>query len=450
MSFDFRVVLNSLPAGTPLDATFLASVQADAEAALRYYGQYFQGLGRFDLQIDFQSLGASVLAEAEPNAYLPGKLGTDGVRLLIPTWVQEFQTGRDPNGSDVPEGLITVNTDQIQRFWFDPTPSDRSDTAPFGKSDFLAIVTHELGHVFGFDGMRNLDGSFPTDARTIYDEHTTADGFYDSAAMRAATGGRVAIDTTHGAGSKWFHLADPADLLFWQENRTRTLSLADLAVLHDEGLVSATPDAGNNVWFGLDGANDVVDGGAGDDILLGLGGNDTIEGGAGFDLAGFAAARATANVTRNADGSVSVAGPDGTDTLRDVEALRFADKTLFALAGADATIARLYAAAFARAPDAAGLAIQLDTLHLGVTPQQLAGNFIASAEFVSRYGARPSDVQYVTALYDNVLGRVPDDGGFAVQIEALANGLGRAQMLLNFADSAENQAKVSSDWLLAI
>ncbi|MDB5368371.1 MAG: outer rane calcium-binding protein [Rhodospirillales bacterium] len=448
MSFDFRVVLNSFSATTPLDATFLASVQADAEAALRYYGKYFQGLGTFDLQISFESSGPSILAAAEANAYLPTTVGPDGLRLLKPVWLDEFQTGRDRNGIDVPEGLIVVNSDQIQRFWFDPTPDDRSDAAPFGRSDFLAIVTHELGHIFGFDGVRNLDGSFPTDARTVYDEHTTTDGFYDSAAMRAATGGRAAIDTTHGAGSKWFHLADPADLLFWQENRTRTLTLADFAVLHDEGMVSATPDAGNNVWFGIDGASDVVDGGAGADILFGLDGNDTIAGGAGFDLAGFSAARAAATVVRNGDGSVTVAGPDGIDTLRDVEALRFADKTLFAVTGADATIARLYAAAFARAPDAAGLAVQIDTLHLGITPQQLASNFIASAEFVARYGSNASDRDFVKLLYNNVLGRDPDDAGYQHQLDSIAQ-LGRPQLLLNFADSAENQAKVTGDWLLA-
>ncbi len=226
--------------------------------------------------------------------------------------------------------------------------------------------------------------------------------------------------------------------------------MADFAVFHDEGLASATPDASNNVWFGVDGTNDAVDGGAGDDILFGLDGNDTIAGGTGYDVAGFAATRAAATVTRNADGSVTVAGPDGVDTLRDVEVVRFADKALFTTTGADATIARLYGAAFARAPDVAGLQVQIDALHFGVTPQQLAANFIASAEFIARYGASPTDNAYVTALYNNVLGRVPDGGGFNVQIDALAHGLSRGQLLLNFADSPENQTKVAADWLLAL
>ncbi len=104
-------------------------------------------------------------------------------------------------------------------------------------------------------------------------------------------------------------------------------------------------------------------------------------------------------------------------------------------------MARLYSAAFARAPDAAGLSVQLDTLHLGVTPVQLSQNFLASAEFTARYGTNQTDNAYVTTLYSNVLGRVPDGGGFAVQMDALAHGLSRAQLLLNFGESAENQTK---------
>ncbi len=187
MSFNFQVTLAF--SSTPIDAAILASVQADAEAALRYYGKYFQGLGTFDLQISFAALGSNFLAQAQPNAYSPVLTqDASGFRLLKPTWIAEFLTGKDP-GPGVPEGLIDVNTDLLSRFWFDPTPDDRSDSAPFGKSDFLAIITHELGHIFGFDGFRNLDGSFSTDVRTIYDQHTSAAGFYDSLAMRTATGG---------------------------------------------------------------------------------------------------------------------------------------------------------------------------------------------------------------------------------------------------------------------
>lgn len=47
-----------------------------------------------------------------------------------------------------------------------------------------------------------------------------------------------------------------------------------------------------------------------------------------------------------------------------------------------------------------------------------------------------------------MLGRDGDEGGIRVQLDALAHGVGREQMLLNFADSAENQLRTHNDWLL--
>jgi hypothetical protein len=79
---------------------------------------------------------------------------------------------------------------------------------------------------------------------------------------------------------------------------------------------------------------------------------------------------------------------------------------------------------------------------------QLANNFLAGAEFSARYGTSQNDTQYINALYANVLGRAPDDGGYAVQVNALTHGADRAQLLLNFGESAENQSKVAADWLL--
>ncbi|GIL39287.1 DUF4214 domain-containing protein [Roseiterribacter gracilis] len=195
--------------------------------------------------------------------------------------------------------------------------------------------------------------------------------------------------------------------------------------------------------------NDTLIGNASDNRLTGNGGNDQLDGGAGFDTAVFSGARGGYAITRAADGSINVAGTDGNDRLQAIEALQFGDKLVFALGGSDATIARLYAAAFARAPDAAGLAFQLSAVAGGISAQQIATNFLGSAEFIARYGTSLSDVAYATALYRNVLGRDPDAGGLAVQVDALAHGTSRATLLLGFADSPENKARVEADWLLA-
>ncbi|WP_157573347.1 VCBS repeat-containing protein [Novosphingobium sp. AAP83] len=74
--------------------------------------------------------------------------------------------------------------------------------------------------------------------------------------------------------------------------------------------------------------SDVLRGDAGDDILTGGAGDDIINGGAGTDVAVYSVARSQAVVTRNANGTLTVAaGADGTDTVANVEQLRFSDGT---------------------------------------------------------------------------------------------------------------------------
>jgi uncharacterized protein YkwD len=62
--------------------------------------------------------------------------------------------------------------------------------------------------------------------------------------------------------------------------------------------------------------------------FVGTPGNDTIDGAAGADTVIFSAARAAYTVTDLGHGSVAVAGPDGSDTLLNVEFLQFADQTM--------------------------------------------------------------------------------------------------------------------------
>ncbi|HYD28116.1 M10 family metallopeptidase C-terminal domain-containing protein [Brevundimonas sp.] len=82
-------------------------------------------------------------------------------------------------------------------------------------------------------------------------------------------------------------------------------------------------DAGADVLNG-DVGRDTLNGGADDDLLTGGGENDTIDGGAGTDTAVFSGNRAAYTVSVNS-GVTTVTGPDGTDTISNVERLQFAD-----------------------------------------------------------------------------------------------------------------------------
>ncbi|MFC7556254.1 DUF4214 domain-containing protein [Pseudoroseomonas wenyumeiae] len=79
-----------------------------------------------------------------------------------------------------------------------------------------------------------------------------------------------------------------------------------------------------------------------------------------------------------------------------------------------AQTARLYDTVFNRLPDLNGFLANKAALDAGLSLEQLAHNFIESAEFAARYGgpdAAPATL--VNALYDNALGRPPEPAGFA-------------------------------------
>ncbi|MDZ4392586.1 MAG: calcium-binding protein, partial [Cypionkella sp.] len=83
-------------------------------------------------------------------------------------------------------------------------------------------------------------------------------------------------------------------------------------------------DTGNDTLLGLTG-NDSLDGGEGEDALTGGIGDDTLNGGAGRDTAIYAGLSTDHTIIENPDGTLTISGPDGTDTLIGINQLRFSD-----------------------------------------------------------------------------------------------------------------------------
>jgi hypothetical protein len=73
---------------------------------------------------------------------------------------------------------------------------------------------------------------------------------------------------------------------------------------------------------------DTIIGNAADNIIRSNAGNDTIDGGAGTDTAVFSGVRAAYTLTALSGGGVRVSGPDGIDTLTNIERLAFDDQTI--------------------------------------------------------------------------------------------------------------------------
>jgi len=116
---------------------------------------------------------------------------------------------------------------------------------------------------------------------------------------------------------------------------------------------------------------------------------------------------------------------------------------------ATTNVTALYSAAFNRAPDAAGLQYWAAASDNGTALSAIAAGFIGSDEFHNLYpNADPSAV--VTGLYQNALHRAPDAPGFAYWTDALQHGTSLADVLIGFALSNENLAKITAQgWLFA-
>ena len=92
----------------------------------------------------------------------------------------------------------------------------------------------------------------------------------------------------------------------------------DLILSGDSGSNSLTGGAGD----------DTLSGGGGADTLTGGPGNNMLDGGSGWDRAIYSGNYASYTITHNGNGSYTIAGPDSMDTLTNVEALVFADKSV--------------------------------------------------------------------------------------------------------------------------
>lgn len=204
---------------------------------------------------------------------------------------------------------------------------------------------------------------------------------------------------------------------------------------------------GSRMLLGDAGAN-TLSGAAGNDLLLGGAGNDTLDGGAGLDVASFSAARSNYTISKTASGfSIAAAsGVDGIDQLLNLERLQFSDQSVaLDISGVGGKAYRIYQAAFDRTPDAVGLGFWISVMDKGYALLDVATGFINSTEFANLYGAAPSNAQFLDRLYQNVLHRTPDPGGYAFWLGVLdRHAVSRAEVLAEFSESPENQTALAS------
>ncbi|HWJ95392.1 MAG TPA: DUF4214 domain-containing protein, partial [Telluria sp.] len=182
----------------------------------------------------------------------------------------------------------------------------------------------------------------------------------------------------------------------------------------------------------------------GNDTIAQNGADNVIDGGAGLDKVVYAKA-STAYTISVSNGTVTVrdkTGADGVDTLANVERLQFGDKGIaFDVSGTGGQAYRVYQAAFGRTPDEGGLGFWMAAMDKGATLASVAAGFVASPEFAKVYGVNPTNRAIIEKFYQNVLHRDGEAKGIEFWTGVLDNNYATlAEVLVGFSEGDENQA----------
>lgn len=101
-------------------------------------------------------------------------------------------------------------------------------------------------------------------------------------------------------------------------------------------------------------------------------------------------------------------------------------------------MAMLYIASFGRIPDLGGLTFWTNAYAAGMDIDSIANQFITSTEGNSRYPSTYNNIQFLDAIYINVLGRTADYEGKLYWLNALNSGLPRGNFINTIIHAALN------------
>jgi len=110
-----------------------------------------------------------------------------------------------------------------------------------------------------------------------------------------------------------------------------------------------------------------------------------------------------------------------------------------------APVVRLYFAYFLRIPDYGGLMYWINVYKSGWSLGAISDSFAGSEEFQQTYGALSNEA-FVNLVYQNILGRAPDPGGYAFWVGELNSGRRtRGQVMIGFSESDEYEGLTSHE-----
>ncbi|HWS23841.1 MAG TPA: DUF4214 domain-containing protein, partial [Anaerolineales bacterium] len=270
------------------------------------------------------------------------------------------------------------------------------------------------------------------------------DGFSDLVLDNDSLSGKVVMNDGNG------HFSQVQELNKYSKNVVVDVNKDGMSDLIVSGPTSGNID-GFDIYLNSMTNGHIYKANFGGDTLLGSNqadrfisgdGNDNFTGNGGVDVVQMHGSKSNYTIT-TANGVTTVKDntkADGVDAMVDIDRIQFSDKTVaFDLDGNAGQVYRLYQAAFDRVPDQGGLGYWINEIDRGMGLSQVATGFIDSAEFKALYGNNPSNAEFVTLLYDNVLHRTPDAGGYSYWMEQLSSGMTRENVLIGFSESTENK-----------
>ena len=380
--------------------------------------------------------------------------------------LQECLTGVDAN-TQLPDAGCTIylgSDGTIRNYgspvWIDPNPQfDVKPDLPKGYFDFIGVLTHEIFHCLGFYGVTDQWKKF-----VVKDGNKS---YFDGPITKSLLGGALPL-APDGNSDHYGNIALATNNaprgLMWQfgnyERNRLDIGRIDLAVLQDLGYQIKTyeglplfelSDSSPNIT-GTN-ASETLYGNYQHNVISGFGGNDTLDGGAGTDTAIFSGNQANYTVRKTGTGYILVdkKGADGTDTLLNIEAIKFTDKTINLTVQAKAASApqadvirlvELYTAFFNRVPDADGMSFWIGEIKAGKTINQVAESFYnAGVNYSSLTGfsSTMKNADFINVIYKNVLGRKDgaDAGGLSFWEGEITSGRAtRGTLVTNILDSA--------------
>lgn len=303
----------------------------------------------------------------------------------------------------------------------------------------LGVFLHEFAHAVCFNSHIDEYTGAMSSAKTSFDKNVLMLGdvpYYSGKYGVAVYGENVELYRLGSPGTSIVHFAYKpgirdqinTDLLQsatrWTENKYTDL---DLAVFKDAGY-SVTK------------------------TLASYNGKDFVLGEFGVKLTGTSAINTVYMPGKRSDFYIDLQGDDitlvskltgGVQLFSDIERLSFDDVSMaFDIEGKGGQAYRLYQAAFDRKPDLPGLGYWVKELSNGMLLSSVSASFLLSNEFKAKYGDSPSDQAFLTALYENVLHRSPDQVGFDWWMNQMQSGFARESVLASFSESVENKAQV--------